>query len=142
MEFKTFQGKDVLFKDAEYIRTMVFVEEQGVLKDIEMDDLDDRAIHIVMYNENLPIATGRIVEIEPKVYKVGRVAVLKEFRGQKLGYKVMEKIIEICKESDFKEIRLNAQLRAKDFYKSLGFIENGEIFLEANIEHIAMYLGG
>lgn len=142
MEFKVFKGKDRFFKDAEYIRTMVFVEEQGVSKDIEMDDLDNEAIHVVMYNENLPVATGRIIEIESKVYKIGRVAVLKEFRGQKLGHKIMDKLIDTCKERGFKKIKLNAQIRAKDFYKSLGFTEEGEVFLEANIEHIAMYLGG
>ncbi|MCT4620256.1 MAG: GNAT family N-acetyltransferase [Marinisporobacter sp.] len=136
MEIKWSKGKEA-FKDASSVRHQVFVKEQNVPIEIELDELDETAYHIVAYDKNHAVAVGRLLKKE-KYYLVGRIAVLKEHRGKDYGNLIMKNIIKKVEELNGKEIQLHAQLTAKGFYEKLGFTSFGDIFDEANIKHICM----
>lgn len=136
MQIKWSKGKED-FKDASMIREEVFVKEQNVPIEIEMDEFDDPAHHIIIYENHKPVTVGRLLEKENH-YVIGRIAVLKEFRGKQYGKVVMENILTKAKDLGAKEIRLHAQFYAKNFYEKLGFEAYGEIFDEAGIDHISM----
>lgn len=122
--------------DAKNLRIEIFVEEQGFLE--EFDEIDDYASHIVMYLDKKPVATGRIFIKEDKAYKIGRVAVKKEHRGQGLGTKVMQKLEEIAKDEKAEIIMLSSQYHAKKFYENCGYKVDGEPYLEDGAKHILM----
>lgn len=134
MEIKWSKGKED-FNDAWMIREEVFINEQNVPRELEEDGFDDVAHHIVIYENNKPIAVGRLIE---KNSSIGRVAVLKEYRGKNYGYLIMENLLEKAKELQGNEVILHAQLSAKNFYEKLGFEAYGEVFNEAGIDHICM----
>lgn len=119
------------------VREEVFVREQNVPLELELDEFDDIADHLVIYKDQRPIAVGRLIEKE-NYYTLGRVAVLKEFRGKQFGYQLMKELLKKAQELGAAEIRIHAQLTAEKFCKKLGFIPYGEIFEEAGIEHISM----
>ncbi len=121
------------------IRTKVFVEEQLVPYELEVDGLDDRAEHLIAYINNNPIGCARIRIIDGYA-KLERLAVLKEYRGQGLGQQLTHFAIKYCKTKPVSEIRLHAQLSVAKFYENLGFKRHGKEFDEAGIRHIAMFL--
>ncbi len=121
------------------IRRKVFIDEQHVSEEEEMDGLDDRADQYLVHVDGRPAATARVRYPDGTKGKVERVAVLREFRGLGLGQKIMEKIIEdISDRHGIKEILLAAQTRVTGFYEKLGFTAYGEEFLDANIPHFWM----
>jgi len=122
------------------IRTKVFIEEQNVSSEIEMDDLDSIASHFLIYSDKIPVATGRLVKTNDNMGKIGRIAVLKEYRGQNIGYFLMNKIINYAKEQNLSILPISAQSHALAFYEKFGFKAYGEEFLEANIPHYMMRL--
>lgn len=128
-----------LHDDAEYIRRSVFVDEQGFAK--EFDDKDAIARHVVLYNgKNEPVATCRYFSIdEGKVYGIGRLAVLKEFRKNDCGTAVLREVEQQIEAVGGAEIRLAAQLRAKGFYEKSGYTAVGEEFTDENCPHIWMF---
>jgi predicted GNAT family N-acyltransferase len=134
--------KDLLQK-AYNLRFEVFVKEQNVPVEIERDEYDKTATHVIVIDEKSCecIGYGRIV-IKDKIAKIGRVAIKKEFRKKGYGKRICLKLINIAHRAGIKDIRLNSQLEVVEFYKKLGFKEYGDIFIEANIEHIAMKLPG
>ena len=132
MEYKKFTG---LNDDIIGIRTGVFIDEQG-FKD-EFDETDKTCSHIVLYDNETPVATCRYFE-ENGVYHIGRVAVIKEYRNQHSGNEIMQIAeAEILKENG-KQIEVSAQVRIKDFYKKLGYKEFGNVYFDEYCEHIAM----
>lgn len=123
--------------DARDIRQSVFVEEQGF--EYEFDDIDETAFHLVLYDENdKPCATGRLFFYDDSCMKIGRIAVMKEYRGQSLGSNVIGILEEKACEFDAHHIELSAQIQAKGFYKKLGYTETGEIYKEEFCPHIKM----
>lgn len=138
IKLRIINGKDSL-SDPYFIREEVFIKEQNVSEEAEKDDIDKIANHIVIYNDNKPIATGRIFE-DNGTYYIGRVAVLKEYRGKGFGTLVVNNLIKWAFNNNINEIHLHAQTHALNFYKSLGFISYGNIFSEEGIEHISMYV--
>lgn len=128
------------FADAFRVRTNVFVGEQKVSANEEIDELDCFVPIFVAYDEqDQVLGTARIIEKEKNIAKIGRVAVSQEARGKGIGSRLMEHCIEyITEQMSVTEIRLDAQLRAVKFYEALGFKSYGEIFDDAGIEHIAM----
>lgn len=119
------------------IRTEVFTNEQGVNVDIERDACDINAVHVLATIDKVPVGTGRIVFHEGMA-KIGRVAVLKAYRGQGLGLKICQELIEIARVQGAHRAMLHAQIDAKDFYTKMGFIPVGTEFIEADIRHIKM----
>lgn len=130
-----------IFEMCLQLRMKVFVEEQGVGIDEEIDEYDDLSrndvVHIAAIQMGKVLGTARYV-IKNKQFKIGRVAVDKESRGLKVGTKLLQYIEIQALNNGIESLILGAQISATDFYKSLGFIEYGEIFDDAGIDHIMM----
>lgn len=127
------------YQIARQIRTRVFVEEQKVAVEDEFDDLDDTSTHVVAYAEGEPAATARITFFEDST-KLGRVAVLKEFRGVGVGIAIMHFIIDIAKAEGKRPIYGHSQTHAVKFYERFGLRVVGDEFDEAGIMHCRMVL--
>ncbi|MTI67930.1 MAG: GNAT family N-acetyltransferase [Firmicutes bacterium] len=124
-------------EDAHKVRTLVFIKEQKVSKEVEMDGLDKDSYHVIVYENNLPIATGRLLK-KDNIYSIGRVAVIKDYRHKNYGKIVMDELIKKAKDLGVKEVFIHSQLHAKKFYEKLGFKPFGKVYKEANIKHISM----
>ncbi len=123
------------------LRTEVFVEEQEIPMELEWDALDDSALHAVMVNKlGQPVATGRLLQPQPKVAQIGRMAVVKALRGSSLGRQVVEALMAAAKQRGDHQVILHAQCSAEGFYKRLGFQAHGDVFQDAGIDHIEMTL--
>lgn len=127
------------FADVFRIRTNVFIGEQNVPPGEEIDMLDRIVPILVAYEGDNALGTARVIEMPEGYAKIGRVAVAKEVRKSGVGRALMEAAISFIKnETKAEYIKLDAQISARKFYESLGFIAYGEIFLDAGIDHIAM----
>jgi predicted GNAT family N-acyltransferase len=125
------------FKDLRSIREPVFVQEQQVPLELEWDELDPQCHHVIARDgEHRPIGTGRLT---PQ-HKIGRMAVLREWRGKGVGDALLVALIEKARELGLRKVSLNAQVGALGFYEKFGFLPEGERFEEAGIEHQAMSL--
>ncbi len=130
---------DELADAAAPLRTQVFVQEQGVPADMELDEADATAIHAVAFNRlGQPVATGRLLQARPGVAKVGRMAVHQVLRGEGLGRQVLHALLKDAAARGDKEVELHAQRSAQKFYEGLGFSTHGDEFEEAGIAHIEM----
>ena len=126
------------YKDAVNIRHQVFVDEQKVPVDMEIDALEDQAQHVVLYDKEQPLGAARIYHQGDGVYKVQRVAVLKSHRGQELGVKLMKECERQINKLQGTKITLGAQLQALPFYEKLGYQAEGPEFMDAGIPHREM----
>lgn len=122
------------------LRMEVFVQEQNVPADLEIDDLDDTSTHILAVQDGRPVGTARL-----RVYdgygKVGRVCVARDQRGTRLGAKVMVASIDWLRDQDgVREVRLSAQVPVIGFYETLGFVAHGPEYDDAGIPHRDMVL--
>ena len=124
-------------EEAYMVRKKVFIDEQDVPEELERDEFDDAALHVICKADELVIAAGRILLFDEEAI-VGRVAVLKPWRGKGIGKKIMEFIMDIAKNNGVKTLAANVQIDVQDFYEKLGFKPVGEFFLEAGREHIKM----
>lgn len=118
------------------VRETVFILEQAVSREEEFDGKDLRCAHALARSGGLPVATGRLDLVVDG--KIGRVAVLPEFRRQGIGTLVMQLLEHAAAEAGLREVWFHAQLSAVPFYRSLGYREQGENFFEAKIEHVRM----
>ena len=116
------------------IRFAVFVEEQGVPAEIELDPADTECVHAVAFEDGAAVATGRLL---PDGH-IGRMAVLKAWRGRGIGGDILRKLVEKARERGDREVMLSAQVHAVAFYRAHGFVEEGAEYLEAGIRHQAM----
>ena len=116
------------------IRFAVFVEEQGVPREIELDEQDSQSIHAIAYEGTNAVATARLL---PDGH-IGRMAVLKDWRNRGIGGLMLRKLIERAKARGDREVALSAQVHAVAFYRAHGFVEEGGEYLEAGIRHQAM----
>jgi YbgC/YbaW family acyl-CoA thioester hydrolase len=123
------------------LRTEVFVEEQEIPQDLEWDEHDVKALHALVVNKlGQPVATGRLLQPQPKIAQIGRMAVSKPLRGGSLGRMVMDAFIEAARKRGDHEVILHAQCSAEGFYRRMGFKAHGEVFQDAGIDHIEMRL--
>lgn len=128
---------DHLPEEAKAIRFKVFIEEQGF--ENELDDIDNIALHFVIYKDGKAVGTSRMFpENGGKAYHLGRICVLKECRGLHLGADIVNKMCEKAKELGAERCELSAQCRAMGFYKTIGFQERGEVYLDEGCPHIFM----
>lgn len=124
------------------VRETVFVREQQVPPDEERDALDPRCRHVVARDRaGAAIGTGRLVppDAEGAPARVGRMAVLREWRGAGVGDAMLQALLRLAHASGWRDVILNAQLSAVDFYARHGFAAAGERFMEAGIEHQPMH---
>jgi predicted GNAT family N-acyltransferase len=126
-------------KQALRIRIRVFVREQGVPAEIELDEDDKRAVHLLASVEGRPVGTARIVMRGGKA-KIGRMAVLKSHRRKRVGKKLLTRAITTANKRGAGKIYLHAQVAVSKFYESAGFRCVGSIFDEAGIAHRKMVL--
>lgn len=130
-----FKVTNTLSDDEKMIRGTVFVDEQKFQN--EFDDTDNFATHIVMYLDNQPVGCCRLYKQEDE-YHVGRIAVLKPYRGKGYGEKILLKAESVAKEEGADCIKLSAQVRASGFYEKLGYKKYGDVYFDEYCEHIAM----
>jgi predicted GNAT family N-acyltransferase len=122
------------------IRFAVFVDEQQVLPELELDEYDAEAIHLLVLDSATgeAIGTARIVDKGNGVAKIGRVAILKEWRGRGIGDALMRAALEIARAAGHTSAILDAQTYVIPFYEKLGFIAEGPEFDDAGIPHRRM----
>lgn len=120
---------------AKCIRISVFMQEQGFAQ--EFDALDELAVHLVAFDDSLPIATCRIWE-QDGFWHVGRLAVIKSHRGMGLGAQMLGAAEKYVKAQGGKRISLHAQCRAETFYRRCGYLPYGEIDYDEGVEHVHM----
>ncbi|MFM7698923.1 MAG: YbgC/FadM family acyl-CoA thioesterase [Limnohabitans sp.] len=121
------------------LRTEVFVEEQGVSQSLEWDEKDPLSLHAVLRNRmGLPVATGRLLPAEMGVSKIGRMAVKRTLRGLRLGDHVLNGLLDAARKRGDTDVVLHAQCTAEHFYQRQGFVRRGEVFQEADMDHIEM----
>lgn len=118
------------------VRTPVFIEEQDVTPEFEWDDIDATAVHLLATINNMPIACLRIIAYK----KIGRMAVLKQYRGNGLGAALLLEALAICKKQGSKSVYLSAQTHAIEFYKKAGFKQISEEYCDVDIAHVDMLL--
>ena len=121
------------------IRTRVFVKEQGVPEEIELDRDDKRAVHFLASIAGKAVATARIVMRHGNA-KIGRMAVLKSYRGRGIGTRLLKRAIVSAKKQNARTIYLHAQVPVIGFYEAMAFRCVGPIFKEAGIPHRKMIL--
>ena len=126
------------YKEALKIRFEVFVEEQKVPEDLEIDELEDQSHHLVLYENGTPIGTARIFHVGDGLYKMQRVAILKNYRGQGNGGKLVKAIEQQVHHLQGQKITLGAQIHALSFYEKLGYAVEGPEFMDAGIPHREM----
>ena len=118
------------------VRTPVFIEEQAVTPEFEWDDLDATAVHLLTTFNNRPIACLRIINY----YKIGRMAVLRQYRGNGLGAALLLEAVSICKQHGGKTVYLSAQTHAISFYQKAGFKVTSAEYCDVDITHVDMLL--
>ena len=124
------------FKElASPIRQEVFVLEQNVPLEEELDVRDADCVHAVAFSSNgQPIGTGRLL---PDGH-IGRMSVLRSHRGLGVGGQILKALMEQARMKGFEEVVLSAQTHALGFYQQFGFVAEGEEYLDANIPHLTM----
>jgi len=119
------------------VREKVFVYEQGVPRELEWDEWDERCEHAVACDsKGRAIGTARLVPDG----RIGRMAVLAQWRRRGVGAALLEALIALARERSMPYVTLHAQTRAAGFYRRFGFNERGGEFLEAGIAHVEMTL--
>ena len=122
--------------EAQRVRFAVFVEEQGVPAEIELDDMDEHCVHALAFEGSEAVGTGRLL---PDGH-IGRMAVLKAWRGRGVGAALLRRLIQAARERGDAEVVLSAQVHALGFYRAHGFIAQGDVYEEAGIPHQSMRL--
>ena len=119
------------------IRTIVFIQEQQIPANLEWDEFDAISMHVLALNsDGQPIGTARVL---PDGH-IGRLSVLKAWRGKGIGSAIMLKIIEELTNQEIPKVMLNSQVSAISFYERFGFRISGKEFMEAGIAHVKMIL--
>jgi predicted GNAT family N-acyltransferase len=123
------------------IRIRVFVQEQRVPAEIELDNDDQRAIHFLAIKSGKAVGTARVV-MHRGAAKIGRMAVLKSYRRKGVGAALLKRAIASARRLGARKIYLHAQVAVTGFYERMGFRAVGRVFDEAGIAHRKMILGG
>ena len=130
-------------QEAYSIRKHVFIEEQGVPEEMELDECDPLAHHALAYLNSECIGTARLVTLPGstrKVGRIGRMAVLPLYRRQGIGGELLDALLGLSKSQGITQVELHAQLSAIPFYEQFGFIAQGDIYDEAGLAHRDMIL--
>ncbi len=116
------------------IRDEVFVLEQHVPAQLEHDDQDATAVHVLAFSGGVPVGTGRIT---PEG-RIGRMAVIAAHRGRGVGRLILAELLRVALRRELQQVHCSAQCHAVPFYERAGFTAAGPVFLEAGIEHRRM----
>lgn len=131
-----------LYEDALSVRQAVFVQEQHITPELELDQWEQQAYYYVGYLQQQPVVTARIIHEQSDSFHIQRVATLPKFRRQGLATNLLTQLIhEHFQHYPNVNLELNAQLTALSFYKQLGFqTTSTPAFKEAGILHQHMLL--
>jgi len=122
---------------ARAVREQVFIVEQGVPRELEWDDWDERSDHAVALDAGLiAIGTARLLPDG----RIGRMAVLGHWRGRGVGAALLKALLQLARNRGMPEVILHAQTHAVGFYRRFGFSARGDEFIEAGIPHVEMSL--
>ncbi len=121
------------------LRVEVFVDEQGVPPTLELDEEDAHALHVIATENGATVGCARVILSEGEAH-IGRLAVKRAHRGEGIGTAICRFIIDYCRQMGNHYIWLNSQSHAVPFYERLGFCPQGEVFMEAGIEHMKMVI--
>ncbi|ANE47411.1 hypothetical protein SY83_15290 [Paenibacillus swuensis] len=128
--------------DCLYVRTEVFVKEQEVPMDLEVDEFDVFPLncnHVLIKDGEQPIGAARLRGYEGGAAKYQRIAVLKEYRGKGIGNLLLESMEQRAQQEGYRSAVLDAQVQAIPFYEKAGFhVVSEETFLDAGIPHVRM----
>ena len=136
MNLKTVETKEEL-QDAYHVRMEVFVDEQNVPPEEEIDEFEKIATHFVMYDQDKPIAASRLRFVD-EYGKLERICVVKNYRGKSCGKQLIDAMEKAIAQKGYQKAKLNAQPHAEDFYKKLEYKTVSGEFLDAGIPHITM----
>ena len=123
------------------VRGIVFMEEQQISYDLEVDAFEHEALHVLGEINGEPVAAARIL-FRAGYAKLERIAVRRAWRGQGIGGRLTQFMIQAAEDRGYTTLKLHAQTYAKALYESLGFETVGDTFLEADIEHCLMIRRG
>ena len=119
------------------VREAVFIREQGVPAELEWDEFDQGCRHALAISlRGEAVGCGRML---PNGH-IGRIAVIQQWRKQKVGTAIMEALLDYARAHDYKQVDVDAQTHALPFYRGFGFVEQGEEFIDAGLPHIKMTL--
>jgi predicted GNAT family N-acyltransferase len=119
------------------IREAVFIREQGIPAELEWDGLDESCRHaLALSHQGDAIGCGRMLSDG----HIGHIAVLPQWRKQKVGRAIVEALLDYARTHDYQQISVDAQPHYVPFYRSNGFVEQGEAFMDAGLPHIKMKL--
>ncbi|WP_223700634.1 GNAT family N-acetyltransferase [Sutcliffiella deserti] len=137
MQVKLVENEQAL-QDAYSVRKTVFVEEQLVPLEEEIDEFEKEAAHFVLYDQNQAVGAGRFRVLQG-IGKVERICVLPSHRVAKgAGRLIMNAIENFAKEKGISTLKLNAQTHAEGFYSKLGYETVSGLFMDAGIPHVTM----
>ncbi|MDR2563210.1 MAG: GNAT family N-acetyltransferase [Prevotellaceae bacterium] len=119
------------------VRAIVFIEEQSVSYEEEIDGYDYSSVHFLATIDSEPIGVARLRLFKDYV-KIGRLAVRKAYRGQGIGKGLFQFVLDYIAQMEYQKITLHAQAYLVKFYEDFSFVQQGEMFLEAGIEHYYM----
>ena len=120
------------------VRRDVFIEEQGVPEEVEMDGKDDEAVHFVATADGDPVGAARLREVGSGVGKVERVAVVADRRDEGIGRELMHTLEATAVERDIDRLIMHAQTHVEEFYRRLDYETTSDVFEEAGIDHVEM----
>lgn len=124
-------------QDVFKVRRTVFVEEQGVPEERELDEHDNDSTHFIAYVQNIPVAAGRLRFVDD-YGKLERICVLKEFRSREIGRGVISEMEAVIRENNLSKAKLNSQTYVVNFYEELGYEVVSDEFVDAGIPHVTM----
>lgn len=138
MEVKIVSCDSSEYRDAVFVRRRVFMDEQNVPEDLELDEFEETATHFVAYNEGEVVGAGRCRNVEGNC-KVERICVMPSSRKHGVGQAIMRTIEGFAYDQHMPTLILHAQTHAERFYKRLGYATcSDEVFLDAGIPHVSM----
>ena len=132
-------GRTEDLKSCHALRRAVFIEEQEVPEDLEVDGLDDTALHLLATLDGRPVGTARML-LKGATGKIGRVCVLRDLRGQGVGAALIRAAVEELRGLGLARAKLGSQVHAIPFYEKLGFVAEGPVYDDAGIPHRDMAL--
>ncbi|GAA0444867.1 GNAT family N-acetyltransferase [Virgibacillus sp. AGTR] len=124
-------------EQAFYVRTVVFVDEQNVPPEEELDAHDESSTHFVVYDDDKPIAASRLRFVD-SYGKLERICVLKTYRGKAIGKQLIQAMEAVILEKGYHKAKLNGQTHAEKFYQRLGYKTISGEFMDAGIPHVTM----
>lgn len=138
LSFHFFQMPSPLWKPVIELRYEVFVYEQKVPEEMEIDAYDEIAHHMLVEDSARNRVGAMRIVVKGKVGKIGRVAVASDYRRQGVGTEMMAQAVAYCRSLKLESVTLDSQSYITSFYARLGFVPEGETFMDAGIPHVRM----